>query len=73
MSVEGARMRMLGAMKDLHMKWGEAESLWRDATAEAFRRRYIESLEDAVRSAMPALEKMADSLARMRADCGDPR
>ncbi|NBX24851.1 MAG: hypothetical protein EBQ99_02175 [Planctomycetes bacterium] len=73
MSVEGARMRLQGSMKDLLVKWSEAEALWRDATADHFHRRYIESLEAAVKSALPAMEKMAETLHRVRVECGDPR
>jgi hypothetical protein len=50
-----------------------AESVWRDATAAKFSARYIEQLEDAVRSALPAMERMAEILARVRSECGDPR
>lgn len=73
MSVEGARMRIQGSMKDLRVKWSEAESVWRDVTAAKFNARYIEQLEDAVRSALPAMERMAEILARVRGECGDPR
>ncbi|MEY4842204.1 MAG: hypothetical protein RJA12_928 [Planctomycetota bacterium] len=73
MSVEGARTRIHGSMKDLRVKWSEAESVWRDATAAKFSARYIEQLEDAVRSALPAMERMAEILARVRSECGDPR
>jgi len=55
------------------VKWSEAESVWRDATAAKFSARYIEQLEDAVRSALPAMERMAEILARVRSECGDPR
>ncbi len=73
MSVEGARTRIQGSMKDLRVKWSETESVWRDATAATFSARYIEQLEDAVRSALPAMERMAEILARVRSECGDPR
>jgi hypothetical protein len=73
MSVEGARMRLQGSLKELLMKWSEVEPLWRDATSENFRRRYIESLEAAVKAALPAMEKMAETLHRVRMECGDPR
>jgi len=73
MSIEGARMRLQGSMKDLRVKWAETESVWRDATAAAFAKRYVEQLEDAVRSALPAMEKMAEILARVRSECGDPQ
>jgi hypothetical protein len=73
MSVEGARMRLQGSMKELMSKWSETEALWRDASARGFHKRYIEALELAVKSALPAMEKMAETLHRVRSECGDPR
>lgn len=73
MSMEGARTRAQGAMKELKVKWAEASEQWNDATAKAFERRYIEQLEQALRAALPAMEKMAETLARVRSECGDPR
>ena len=73
MSVEGARMRLQGSMKELMAKWSEVEPLWRDATARGFQKRYLEALEAAVKSALPAMEKMAETLHRVRSECGEPR
>ena len=73
MSMDGARTRAQGALKELKVKWTEASASWNDVTAKAFERRYIEQLEQAVRAALPAMEKMAEVLARVRSECGDPR
>ena len=73
MSVEGARMRLQGSMKELMTKWSEIEPLWRDAASRGFHKRYLEALEGAVKSALPAMEKMAETLHRVRSECGDPR
>lgn len=73
MSLEGARMRAQGALKELKIKWAEAEASWNDGTAQAFEKRYVEQLEQAVRSALPAMEAMAAVLERVRRECGDPR
>ena len=73
MSMDGARTRAQGALKELKVKWADASASWNDATARAFERRYIEQLEQAVRAALPAMEKMAEVLARVRSECGDPR
>lgn len=73
MSVEGARVRLQGSLRDLLLKWAEAEQVWRDATARTFAGRYITPLEDSVRSALPAMEHMAEVLVKVRSDCGDPR
>lgn len=72
MSVEGARQRLQASLRDLKAQWEVAQGSWQDATAEAFRDRYIEELEQAVRTAMPAMEKMAETLVRVRRECGEP-
>ena len=70
--VEGARVRAHGALRDLLQKWEASRESWDDATAAAFGARYIETLEDAVRAALPAMEQMAETLHRMQRDCRDP-
>ncbi|MFM8680675.1 MAG: hypothetical protein ACKOGH_13870 [Alphaproteobacteria bacterium] len=71
--VEGARLRTQGALRDLLQKWAEAGEAWDDATAGAFGTRYVEQLDEAVRAALPAMEKMAELLHRVQRDCEDPR
>ena len=73
MSVEGGRQRVQAALRDLKSVWQQASESWRDATAEEFGRRYVENLEQAIRAALPAMEKMVDVLERVTRDCGDPR
>ena len=70
--VEGARLRTQGSLRDLMQKWAEARETWDDATARAFGIAYIENLEQAVRAALPAMEKMAELLHRMQRECEDP-
>lgn len=70
--VEGARMRTQGSLRDLLQKWNEVRETWDDATARAFGTTYIETLEQAVRTALPAMEKMAELLHRMQRECEDP-
>lgn len=71
--VEGARLRTQGALRDFLQKWSLESELWDDATAAAFRERYVEQLDQAVRTALPALEKMAEQLRRMQKECEDPQ
>ena len=71
MSVEGARQRLQASLRDLKAQWEVAQASWQDATAEAFGDRYIEELERAVLTAMPAMEKMVETLVRVRRECGE--
>jgi uncharacterized protein YukE len=71
MSVEGARQRVQASLRDLKSRWEQSHALWSDATADEFGERYVEQLEQAIRNALPAMEKMAEVLERVRRDCGD--
>jgi uncharacterized iron-regulated protein len=71
--VEGARVRADGALKEMLQAWSRARENWDDANAVAFGHRFIDGLEQAVRTALPALEKMQAALQRMQKDCEDPR
>ena len=66
MSMDGARTRAQGALKELKVKWTEASASWNDVTAKAFERRYIEQLEQAVRAALEQLPAATHPMDVMR-------
>lgn len=70
--VDGARVRTHGALRDFRQQWDLARQSWDDAASRAFAERYLEPLEEAIRVALPAMEKMAETLHRMQHDCRDP-
>ena len=71
MSVSGSRMRIGLALKDLKTKWARVSEVWRDPVARAFEENCMNSLEQAVRIAGGALDKMRDAISRARRDCED--
>jgi hypothetical protein len=58
-------------MKELMGRWSETKVVWRDTKAEEFEKRYLAELVDSVNAAMVVLEKLDQTLAKIRKDCGD--
>jgi len=71
MSVHGQRNRLGALMKELMARWSETKVGWRDAKAEEFEKRYLAELVDSVNAAMVVLDKLDQSLAKIRKDCGE--
>ena len=72
MSMEGSTQRLQASLRELKLQWERSRLVWQDAAAVEFGERYVDALEQAIRAAMPAMEKMAESVARVRRECGDP-
>jgi hypothetical protein len=70
MSLSTGRTKLQAALKDLRIKFDRSQDAWDDAARDRFQSTHLEPLEPAVRSALAAMEKMADLLARARNECG---
>jgi len=64
-------MRMELAIKDLSIRWRQMAEQWSDPVSRAFESNYLDALEDRVRLAGGALDKMRETIARARRDCED--
>lgn len=71
MSVHGQRNRLGALMKELMGRWSETKIHWRDAKAQEFEKRYLSDLVDNVNAAMVVLEKLDQTLSKIRKDCGE--
>ena len=71
MSVHGQRNRLGALMKELMARWSETKVGWRDGKAVEFEKRYLAELVDSVNAAMVVLDKLDQSLAKIRKDCGE--
>lgn len=72
MSLSSARAKIGTAHRQLLVDWERTRDSWDDAASQAFARNHVEPLEHAVRSAIGAIEHMAEVLERVRRECGDP-
>ena len=73
MSLTAARGQLHRGLIDLMRHWSRTRETWDDAVAASFEKQFLEPLEPATRSAMDAMEEMADLLAKARRECGDDR
>ena len=71
MSVSGGRVKVQVALKDLLAKWDLVREHWNDDVARAFQEHRLDPLEGQVRSAITAMEKMRELIAKTKAECGD--
>lgn len=71
MSITAARMRIKGELKDLKINWDRAGESWRDPVSAAFEAQQLKPLENRVRAAMTAMEKIEAEIAKARRECGD--
>lgn len=69
MSVGVSRAKLLGAVKDLQLRWGRVRELWDDEAAAHVQEKIVEPLEPRVRAAVTAMEKMNGILNKIRSDC----
>ncbi len=71
MSLASARAKIGTAHRQLLVDWERTKESWDDPASHAFGRNHVEPLEHAVRSAIGAIEHMAEVLERVRRECGD--
>ncbi|MFZ9689994.1 MAG: hypothetical protein ACO3DS_09190 [Phycisphaerales bacterium] len=71
MSVQGSKATIQLAVKDVRAKWGRTREEWNDSVSRALEANVVDSLEDRARMAVLALEKMQETLQRMRRECGE--
>ena len=69
MSLGSSRTRLMGALKELQVRWDRAKSTWDDPQSRDFESRHLVPLEPTIRHAVTAMEKMEAILARARREC----
>ncbi|MDZ4830143.1 MAG: hypothetical protein SGJ09_08105 [Phycisphaerae bacterium] len=71
MSVAGARAKTQLALKDLLVKWERVHDHWNDDVARAFQEHTLDPLEGQVRAAASAMDKIRETLYRVKQECAD--
>ncbi|MCB1230138.1 MAG: hypothetical protein KDN19_07725 [Verrucomicrobiae bacterium] len=71
MSVHSQRNQLGALMKQLMAQWSEAKLHWRDNKAGEFEKRYLAELVDNVNASMVVLDKLDETLGKIRRDCGE--
>lgn len=69
MSLAVGRSKLVGALKDLMVKWDRTKESWDDLMSRTLEERVLLPLEPKIRAAATAMEKMGEVLARARREC----
>jgi len=71
MSVQGSKATIQLAVKEVRTKWSRTREEWNDSVSRSLEANVVDSLEDRARMAILALEKMQETLQRMRRECSE--
>jgi hypothetical protein len=63
--------RLQHAIKDLRDKWDIASELWDDVNSREFQKVHVIPLQQHGKHAVVGMEKLAETLAKIRAQCKD--
>jgi hypothetical protein len=69
MNLSGSKSRLVGATKELALKWEETKNHWRDAKSAEFEHRYLEELFADVDRTVTIIDKLEELLKKVRSDC----
>ncbi len=69
MSAVGSKGRLLGASKELALKWEETKNYWRDERSQEFERKYMQELFAGMDKTIMVIEKLDELLKKVRSDC----
>lgn len=70
MSLSTGKSKLGGSLKDLMLRWEKTKMIWDDPMSRELEQKVLEMLDPKVRSAISAMEKMGELLAKARRDCG---
>ncbi len=70
MSLSVGRAKLVQGLKELTVRWERARAHWDDAMADDIEKTVIDPLEPRVRATVSAMEKMNETLARAKRECG---
>ena len=69
MGMHEGRGMLAKGMKELTHRWLEAKGDWRDAVAEQFEKRYMETIERDLKVAIAAMDHVGGMLHKIRNEC----
>jgi len=69
MGMHEGRAKIGKSVKDLLTHWTETRSNWDDSTSDAFEKKFLVAIEADARTAISAMDSMAQVLAQIKRDC----
>ena len=67
----GSLAKLTDSLDSLRTAWADTATSWDDSTSRRFYRERLEPLEPIARKALGAIQRLAEVLARVEAECGD--
>lgn len=72
MSLASARVKMQESLREMRLSWADVRRDWSDAAAAEIELKRVEPLEDRIRAALLAIERMEQFAHIVRRETGDP-
>lgn len=69
MGLYEGRGQLVKSMKGLMLRWNETRNSWDDAQSEHFEEKFIQPLEQDLRTALAAMDHIAALVQQARRDC----
>jgi hypothetical protein len=69
MNLAGNKRRLLGATKELSLRWTETREQWHDEKCREFHERYMQELFASVDRSVTIIDKLNEVLKRIQDDC----
>ena len=69
MGVHEGRGQLSKIMRELSMHWLEAKTSWQDSRSNEFEKKFLEPLEADLKTAVAAMDQMANLLNRVYSEC----
>ena len=69
MSMSGSKSRLLGATKELALKWEQTKNYWRDQKSLEFEHKFLDELFADVDKTVLIVDKLDELLKKVRSDC----
>ena len=69
MSLMESKGALSKAAKELFARWSDVKDVWSDAQSHEFEKGYITLIEQDVRSALGAMDRMSQVLQKIENDC----
>ncbi|MBU6409469.1 MAG: hypothetical protein KGR98_03680 [Verrucomicrobia bacterium] len=65
----GSKSRLIGAAKELSIKWEQTRNYWHDDKSREFEARFLRELFPAVDKTVAIADKLNELLNKVRTDC----
>ena len=69
MSMSGSKSRLMGATKELALKWEQTKNYWRDQKSAEFEHRFLQELFTSLDKTVIIVDKLDELLKKARSDC----